>query len=94
MNTNLSKDSTHVLIEVIEQEISEPAFFNSAEAAKAEMLKRLKDAASLTDDDLEKAERPYEGCSAVYVDENTFFDAASARCEVYGNNHDWRIFEL
>lgn len=83
-----------ILIEVIEQCISEPMFFDTWKEAEHEMLERFKNVMGLTDEDLENAEESDTVEGLRLIDEDTWFKESQARCERYGNNYDWRIFEV
>ncbi|RKI66761.1 hypothetical protein D7V91_11710 [bacterium 1xD42-67] len=76
-----------VLIEVIEREISTPAFFGTYQEAYDEMVSRVREA--FDEEDItfgEPDDCPENGEAAVME--------TTAYGERHGNNYDWKIFEI
>lgn len=86
-----NKDTQVMLLETVEQNISDPVFFTTWEAAHIEMLSRLKKAAGLSADDIENA-GDLDGMRI--IDDETWFSDDRARCEAHGENYDWRIYRI
>lgn len=90
----------YVLVEVIEQDISEPAFFGDQDSAAHELRERLKRHAGLTDEDLDSARPLAAGSGLLAINEDSYLlvDADgrpyAARTEYQGQNFDCRVFEL
>lgn len=73
-----------VLVEVIEREISIPAFFGRREEAIAEMRRRFAEVLGV---------EPRELAGIEYDVGDTFIGEVHAYTEKHGQNFDWRIFE-
>lgn len=80
-----------MLIEVIEREIQEPMFFPTHEAAEAHMRERFKEMADVTDEEIAGLDND---SGVIVVDEDVYLGESFACCEDYGQNYDWRIFDL
>lgn len=82
-----------VLVEVVERAIHPPIRFDSVEAARAEMVARLKHVANLTDEDVAGAIPCGEGFGSLRaIDSDTYVADDYATCERAGENYDWQIF--
>lgn len=82
-----------LLIEVEERNISEPMFFDTLEEAQEEMAKRFSKALGIDHCDKVTLDGgDYEGYDP--DDPDTAFREMQAYCETYGNNYDWKIFQL
>lgn len=82
--------SQYMLIEVIEREISEPAFFKNDEAAKANMIDLV--CQTLDIDKTLDLDAKIEAVQNAGGDIN--LDAGTAYCERHGQNYDWKIFRI
>lgn len=96
----MADTNKYVLVEVIEQDISEPTLFGDRASAAHELRERLKLHAGLTDEDLDAA-RPVpghpdllsiDGDAFMLLDDDGLPCSASAECR--GQNFDCRVFGL
>ena len=84
----------YILIEVMEREISMPEFFDTHEEAYASMMSKFKEAMDFDDEDIAIAE-PMEAIDGGFrFDDDCCFNKWRAFGERFGQNFDWRIFEL
>lgn len=87
----------HILCEVVERNISTPEIFNSYEDAQQAMAKKVAEALKMPADKImelvrcaEKANDVIEPCEL----DDVGIRKDEAYCTVYGQNMDWKIFEI
>ena len=83
-----NKHVRYVLVEVIERDISEPVFAETADAARDAMRQMVCQAVGADED------TPWDDVLEEIRACNGDMDETSAYCENHGNNYDWKTFEI
>lgn len=86
--------SAYVLIEVVEQDISDPVFFATHEDAHAGMCEHIAKALGISSEEVQRTYAEAKNFEDVFNCEGSV-GANSARInDLHGQNHDWKIFPV